>query len=57
LNGGSVATPSTSVSPTMVGIVSMMSIAVSCAILGVSRIAGSWRQCASTPPPSMAGDL
>jgi hypothetical protein len=57
LNGGSVATASTSVSPTMVGIVSMMSIAVSCAILGVSRIAGSWRQCASTPPPSKAGDL
>jgi hypothetical protein len=57
LNGGPVATPSTSVSPTMVGIVSMMSIAVVCAILGVARITGSWRQCASPPPSSMAGDL
>jgi hypothetical protein len=45
LQGGPVGQPSSSVSLTMVGIVSVMSIAVFCAIAGVVRITGSWRQC------------
>ena len=45
LQGGPVGQPSRSVSLTMVGIVSVMSIAVFCAIAGVVRITGSWRQC------------
>jgi hypothetical protein len=56
LQGSSIGRSSTSVSSTMVGIVSIMSIAVLCAIAGVVRIIGSWRQCSTTPPPSVAGD-
>jgi hypothetical protein len=49
LQGSSVGTPLTSVSSTMVEIESIMSIAVLCAIAGVVRITGSWRQCSDTP--------
>jgi hypothetical protein len=56
LQGASIGRSSTSVSLTMVGIVSIMSIAVLCAIAGVVRILGSWRHCSNTPPQSVAGD-
>lgn len=55
LSGASVGTTSTSTSPTMIGIVSIMSIAVLCAIGGVVRIAEAWRQFPVTPPHSVAG--
>jgi hypothetical protein len=55
LQGSPIGRSSTSTSLTMVGIVSVMSIAVSCAIAGVVRITGSWRQCSRTPPQAVAG--
>jgi heme-degrading monooxygenase HmoA len=50
-------TSSTSVSSTMVAIVSLMSIAVFFAIVGVVRITGSWRQSSTAPPPATIGSL
>jgi hypothetical protein len=50
LQGTPTGTVSTSVSSTMVAIVSLMSVAVLFAIVGVVRIAGSWRQSSSTVP-------
>jgi hypothetical protein len=55
LQGSSIGRSSTSVSSTMVGVVSIMSIAVLCSIAGVVRIMGSWRQCSTTPPQSVTG--
>jgi hypothetical protein len=56
LQGAPIGRSSTSLSLTMVGIVSAMSVAVLCAIAGVVRIAGSWRQISHTPPRSAAGN-
>jgi hypothetical protein len=55
LSGAPIGRSSTSLSLTMVGIVSAMSVAVLCAIAGVVRITGSWHQISSTPPHSAAG--
>jgi hypothetical protein len=55
LQGDPIGRSSASLSLTMVGIVSLMSLAALCAIGGVVRIVDSWRQISPTPPPSAAG--
>jgi hypothetical protein len=54
LRGNPIGRSSSSISLTMVGIVSVMSIAVFCAIAGVVRITESWRQCSMRAPRSVA---